>query len=75
MHSVKKCAWGKRNTVRWVGRPLPAGVWTKRFFDSLHFLQAGNVPLVRDGSVICEFGESKLLLPNRQIDGNRLSIG
>ncbi|MCU0324700.1 MAG: hypothetical protein MUF45_05545 [Spirosomaceae bacterium] len=30
----------------------------KRLFDSLLFLQAGNVPFVRVGSVICEFGES-----------------
>jgi hypothetical protein len=30
----------------------------KRLFDSLLFLQTGNVPFVRVGSVIYEFGES-----------------
>jgi hypothetical protein len=74
MHSVKKCAWGKRNTVRWVGSPLPAGAWEKRLFDSLLFLQAGNVPFVRVGSVICEFGESNFY-PSGKVIANRLAIG
>ncbi len=37
---------------------LVAGAFQKRLFDSLLFLQTGNVPFVRGGSVIYEFGES-----------------
>jgi hypothetical protein len=55
-------------------RPLPAGAWEKRLFDSLLFLQADNVHFVRVGSVIYEFGDSNFY-PIDKVIANRLAIG
>jgi hypothetical protein len=74
MHSVKKCAWGKRNADRFPLGRQSDGAWAKRLFDSLLFLQTGNVPFVRAGSVIYELGESNFY-PSGKVIANRLAIG
>jgi hypothetical protein len=52
MLSVKKCAWKKRQSDRFPLGHQSAGALKKRLFDYMLFLQTGNVPFVRVGSVI-----------------------